>query len=179
MALRDGGLSRLAEIAFGTPRARRAAEQEETIAAKSAGDKPTKVAPTANSSTASDAGQPAQCTSARALRGAAAEPISARRLGALSPFRLLLFVAFSWLSLQATRNTHQFAAVVGAVTAWNFGEWAAAIRRPQADAGHDRAVSMVAAGAAAGFRHGRRAASLGRQRPVLSDDRRRQNDRVW
>ncbi len=46
----------------------------------------------------------------------------------LSPFRLLLFAAFSWLSLQATRNTHQFAAVVGVVTAWNFGEWAAAIR---------------------------------------------------
>jgi tetratricopeptide (TPR) repeat protein len=46
----------------------------------------------------------------------------------LSLFRLLLFAAFSLLSLQATRNTHQFAAVVGAVTAWNFGEWAAAIR---------------------------------------------------
>jgi hypothetical protein len=47
----------------------------------------------------------------------------------LSPMRLLLFTAFSLLSLQATRNSHQFAAVVGAVTAWNFGEWAAAIRR--------------------------------------------------
>ncbi|MGP0064565.1 MAG: tetratricopeptide repeat protein [Isosphaeraceae bacterium] len=47
----------------------------------------------------------------------------------LSPFRLLLFAAFSFLSLQATRNSHQFAAVVGSVTAWNFGEWAAAIRR--------------------------------------------------
>ena len=47
----------------------------------------------------------------------------------LSPFRLLLFAAFSFLSLQATRNSHQFAAVVGTVTAWNFGEWAAAIRR--------------------------------------------------
>ncbi len=46
----------------------------------------------------------------------------------LSPFRLLLFAAFSYLSLQATRNSHQFAAVVGTVTAWNFGEWAAAIR---------------------------------------------------
>ena len=38
-------------------------------------------------------------------------------------------VAFSVLSLQATRNSHQFAAVVGTVTAWNFGEWAAAVRR--------------------------------------------------
>ena len=46
----------------------------------------------------------------------------------LSPFRLLLYVAFSILSLQATRNSHQFAAVVGTVTAWNFGEWAAAVR---------------------------------------------------
>ena len=43
----------------------------------------------------------------------------------LSPFRLLLFLAFSILSLQATRNSHQFAAVVGTITAWNFGEWAA------------------------------------------------------
>jgi tetratricopeptide (TPR) repeat protein len=47
----------------------------------------------------------------------------------LSPFRLLLFLAFSALSLQATRNSHQFAAVVGTITAWNFGEWAAFLRR--------------------------------------------------
>ena len=47
----------------------------------------------------------------------------------LSPFRLLLYAAFSILSLQATRNSHQFAAVVGTITAWNFGEWAAAVRR--------------------------------------------------
>lgn len=47
----------------------------------------------------------------------------------LSPFRVLLYVAFSILSLKATRNSHQFAAVVGTVTAWNFGEWAAAVRR--------------------------------------------------
>src|SRR5262249_14335127 len=47
----------------------------------------------------------------------------------VSPFRLLLYAAFSYLSLQATRNSHQFAAVVGSVTAWNFGEWAAAVRR--------------------------------------------------
>ena len=46
----------------------------------------------------------------------------------LSVFRLLLFGAFSALSLAATRNSHQFAAVVGTVTAWNFGEWAGAIR---------------------------------------------------
>jgi tetratricopeptide (TPR) repeat protein len=53
-------------------------------------------------------------------------PVSGFRL---SPFRLLLYVAFSALSLQATRNSHQFAAVAGAVTAWNFAEWAAAIRQ--------------------------------------------------
>ena len=46
-----------------------------------------------------------------------------------SPFRFLLFGAFSLLSWQATRNSHQFAAVVGTVTAWNLGEWAAAVRR--------------------------------------------------
>jgi len=49
----------------------------------------------------------------------------------LSPMRLLLFVAFSVLSWRATRNSHQFAAVVGAITAWNFAEWAAVLgRRP-------------------------------------------------
>ncbi|MFO0888633.1 MAG: hypothetical protein U0790_05730 [Isosphaeraceae bacterium] len=47
----------------------------------------------------------------------------------LSPLRLLLFAAFSALSFQATRNSHQFAAVLGTITAWNFGEWAAAVRR--------------------------------------------------
>ena len=52
----------------------------------------------------------------------------------LRPFRVLLFVAFGALGLQATRNSHQFAAVVGAVTAWNFAEWAAAIRRRSAKA---------------------------------------------
>jgi tetratricopeptide (TPR) repeat protein len=50
----------------------------------------------------------------------------------LSPFRVLLYLAFSALSLQATRNSHQFAAVVGTVTAWNFAEWAAALRRKPA-----------------------------------------------
>ncbi len=47
----------------------------------------------------------------------------------LSLFRLLLFAAFTFLSWQATRNSHQFAAVVGTVTAWNLGEWMAAVRR--------------------------------------------------
>ena len=45
----------------------------------------------------------------------------------LVPFRVLIYLAFSALSWKATRNSHQFAAVVGAVTAWNFSEWVAAI----------------------------------------------------
>jgi tetratricopeptide (TPR) repeat protein len=45
-----------------------------------------------------------------------------------SLFRALMFAAFSLLSMAATRNSHQFAAVVGTVTAWNFAEWAWAIR---------------------------------------------------
>ena len=61
----------------------------------------------------------------------AVEPVAAS--WRLSTFRLLLFAAFSYLSLQATRNSHQFAAVVGSVTAWNFGEWAAAVRRRRAE----------------------------------------------
>lgn len=44
----------------------------------------------------------------------------------VSVLRLLLFAAFSLLSFQATRNSHQFATVVGAVTAWNFAEWTGA-----------------------------------------------------
>ncbi len=46
----------------------------------------------------------------------------------LSVFRLLLAAAFSFLSFKATRNSHQFATVMGTVSAWNFAEWAAAIR---------------------------------------------------
>src|SRR5271165_6216104 len=75
----------------------------------------------------------------------------------ISPFRLLMYAAFSVLSMQATRNSHQFAAVVGAVTAWNFAEWAAA-RRSLAqgpDAGREsraasglkpRLVALIAVG---------------------------------
>ena len=63
----------------------------------------------------------------RAKKGRAVEPPPPA--WRLSVFRLLLFAAFSVLSLRATRNSHQFAAVVGALTAWNFGEWAAAWRR--------------------------------------------------
>lgn len=46
----------------------------------------------------------------------------------LSSFRLVTFVAFAVFSLRATRNSHQFAAIAGTITAWNLGEWAAAIR---------------------------------------------------
>ena len=58
-----------------------------------------------------------------------------------SPFRLMLFVAFSALSLQATRNSHQYAAVVGALTAWNLGEWAAVVASRRAEG---RTVSPLA-----------------------------------
>ncbi len=61
-------------------------------------------------------------------RRQAAEPAETEGNWRLSPFRLLLYGAFSLLSLQATRNSHQFAAVVGTVTAWNLAEWAAARR---------------------------------------------------
>ncbi len=43
-------------------------------------------------------------------------------------FRLILYLTFSALSMSATRNSHQFAAVVGTVMAWNCAEWAAEIR---------------------------------------------------
>ena len=74
----------------------------------------------------------------------------------LRPFRILLYLAFGALGLQATRNSHQFSAVVGAVTAWNFAEWAAAIRRRSAKASEkDRptwgvAPRVLAFGAIAG-----------------------------
>ena len=55
-----------------------------------------------------------------------------------SPFRLMLYLTFTFLSLQATRNSHQFAAVVGTVTAWNFGEWASAIRGRRESRGEAR-----------------------------------------
>jgi tetratricopeptide (TPR) repeat protein len=59
-----------------------------------------------------------------------------------SLFRFLLYAAFSILSLQATRNSHQFAAVVGTITAWNFGEWAAFVR--QRRSARDKAGSTPA-----------------------------------
>lgn len=41
-----------------------------------------------------------------------------------SIFRLLAFVFFSVLSFQATRNSHQFAAIMGTITAANLAQWA-------------------------------------------------------
>ncbi|WP_435007131.1 tetratricopeptide repeat protein [Tundrisphaera lichenicola] len=65
---------------------------------------------------------------AKGKKKADARPVENPAAWRLSIFRILLFGAFSTLSLAATRNSHQFAAVVGTVTAWNFGEWAGAIR---------------------------------------------------
>lgn len=42
-------------------------------------------------------------------------------------FRAIIYLTFSALSFQATRNSHQFAAMVGTVTGWNFAEWAAQV----------------------------------------------------
>ncbi len=53
----------------------------------------------------------------------------------IRPFRVLLYLAFTYLSVKATRNSHQFAAVVGAVTAWNVGEWLAALSARKAARG--------------------------------------------
>lgn len=71
----------------------------------------------------------------------------------ISVFRLLLYGSFTALSFQATRNSHQFAAVVGTVTAWNFAEWVGSLGRggtkrnaaePAADGVRPRAVALVA-----------------------------------
>jgi len=71
----------------------------------------------------------------------------------ISVSRLLLFGAFTALSFQATRNSHQFAAVVGTITAWNFAEWAGtwgrarSVRKaepPASDGIGPRAVALVA-----------------------------------
>ncbi|MFO0956277.1 MAG: hypothetical protein U0800_02290 [Isosphaeraceae bacterium] len=72
-------------------------------------------------------------------------------------FRFLIFVAFTLLGLQATRNSNQFAAVAGAVTAWNLAEWASAIaarRAPKAaskTAFAEAAVPRIAAFGAVGL----------------------------
>ena len=60
------------------------------------------------------------------------EEPAARRSNLPSLFRLMIFFAFTALSFKATRNSHQFAAVVGALTAWNLGEWTAAMRHRHA-----------------------------------------------
>ncbi|HMB06088.1 MAG TPA: tetratricopeptide repeat protein [Isosphaeraceae bacterium] len=62
-----------------------------------------------------------------------------------SPFRLLLFATFSLLSWRATRNSHQFAAVVGTLTAWNVGEWVAAIRERSPNVGRSPMLPRLAA----------------------------------
>jgi tetratricopeptide (TPR) repeat protein len=69
--------------------------------------------------------------------------MESQKLWGLSAFRLSLYLSFSLLSLQATRNSHQFAAVVGSVTAWNFGEWAASIRRRRAASPSNRSKSWT------------------------------------
>ncbi|CAN5863718.1 hypothetical protein BH23PLA1_BH23PLA1_19180 [soil metagenome] len=78
----------------------------------------------------------------KAKKKAKTRPKATEPLWKLSPFRLLLFLAFSALGLMATRNSHQFAAVVGAVTAWNFGEWAAAVRQRRIERGREAPMAL-------------------------------------
>ena len=95
----------------------------------------------------------------------------------LSPFRLLLYTAFSFLSLQATRNSHQFAAVVGTVTAWNFGEWAAAVRQRRLARQSGRSEPpRQPCPRLRRLRRGRPGSPLGRLGPLLQDDRRGARD---
>jgi tetratricopeptide (TPR) repeat protein len=49
-------------------------------------------------------------------------PLWARRLPL---FRLLVFAAFAWLGLQATRSSGQFALAAGCVLTWNVTDWRA------------------------------------------------------
>jgi hypothetical protein len=68
---------------------------------------------------------------------AVAMPYAAAGLGILaagailraggSLFRMLLAVAFTYLSFQAVRNINLFAMAGGAILAWNLGEWCASI----------------------------------------------------
>ena len=111
---------------------------------------------------------------ARRRSGREGEAAGRAAAGGSRPFRLLLFAAFSVLSWQATRNSHQFAAVVGTVTAWNFGEWAAAVAGGVRDLGGRRRTRPLGAGPAAGGARGgrRRSSRAGRQRPVLRLGRR-------
>lgn len=60
------------------------------------------------------------------------------------PFRLVLVVVFTYLSWKATRNSHQFAAIAGTVTAWNLAEWAARVRPRPANAAPGRPRRRVA-----------------------------------
>jgi hypothetical protein len=57
------------------------------------------------------------------------------RPGRPSPFRLLLFAAFAALALKARRNGFVFAAVAGAVSAWNLAEWATDLVRARGKPG--------------------------------------------
>jgi len=90
---------------------------------------------------------------ARKAKGRKADAAADEGGWRISVFRLLLFGAFTALSFQATRNSHQFAAVVGTITAWNFAEWAGSWGRgrsgrkadePSSDGIRPRAVALVA-----------------------------------
>ena len=71
---------------------------------------------------------------ARSQKSTKSKPQLASEAGSDYPlwwFRVVVYLTFSGLGLTATRNSHQFAAMVGTVTAWNFAEWVAQIRARQ------------------------------------------------
>jgi tetratricopeptide (TPR) repeat protein len=55
------------------------------------------------------------------ISGLAAIALTVHQGGSL--FRILLALAFGYLSLQAVQNASRFALVAGMICAWNFGEW--------------------------------------------------------
>jgi tetratricopeptide (TPR) repeat protein len=65
---------------------------------------------------------PQQLALPLAVAGLAAGAVVLHRGGNL--FRMLLALAFAYLSLQALQNWSRFALVAGLVLSWNFGEWA-------------------------------------------------------
>ncbi|MFM1802356.1 MAG: hypothetical protein RJA81_1708, partial [Planctomycetota bacterium] len=52
-----------------------------------------------------------------------------------SVFRILAFLFFSYLSFQATRNSHQYAAILGTITAANFAQWAGSLQSQKKNQG--------------------------------------------
>jgi len=72
------------------------------------------------------------------------QPVAPVNLAPFSPFRAMMWGFFSLLSLQATRNSHQFAAAMGFVTAANMAEGTALFIRARRSPGRKPADSVSA-----------------------------------